>query len=79
MTGRVRAGRAPARIEIVVLTPLAPTKLTNLASELENRRQCRVEPEVDGIRRELVFKPLEPQDVEPREDRDHERLPSIRA
>jgi len=44
--------------------PLAPTKHTNLAVELENRRQRSVESEVDCIRRELVFEPLEPQDVE---------------
>jgi hypothetical protein len=49
--------------------PLAPTKLTNLALELKDGRECRVEPEVDCVRRELIFEPLEPQDVELGEDR----------
>jgi len=36
--------------EIDVLTPLAPTILTDLASELENGRECSVEPELDRAR-----------------------------
>jgi hypothetical protein len=47
--------------------PLAPTILTDLAFELQDRRQCSVEAEVDGVRRELVFEPLEAQNPKPGE------------
>ena len=46
------------------LSPLAPTKLTDLASELKDRWQCRVETEVERVRRELVFEPLEAERIE---------------
>jgi hypothetical protein len=55
-----RASFGTMRSEVQILSPRP--KPTNLAVELENRRQRGVEPQVDRIRRELVFEPLEPQD-----------------
>ena len=60
-------------------TPLAPTKLRNLAVELNDGRQRRVQTEVDRIGGELVFEPLEAQHVETGEDRHHQRLASFRS
>ena len=49
-------------IEIVVLTPLAPTKLT-FFPDLEHGRQGVAESQFDRIGRELVLHPLEAHDV----------------
>jgi hypothetical protein len=45
--------------------PLAPTKLTDLALELEDRSESRVEAQVDRIGGELVFEPLKAEHVQP--------------
>jgi hypothetical protein len=57
--------------------PLAPTKLTVLAFELDHCRQRGVQSEVDRIRRELVLEALKSQNVELGEDRPDERLLAI--
>jgi hypothetical protein len=58
--------------------PLAPTKLTDLAFELQDRWEGCVEAQVDRIGGELVLEPLKAEHVQPGEDRQNERLATIR-
>lgn len=49
--------------------PLAPTKLTDLACQLEYPRQRCVESELNRVRGQLVLQAFEAQDIRPGEDR----------
>ena len=51
-------GRIVRDDEVGGSNPLAPTKLSNLACEIDDGRQRSVKTEVDRIRRELVFQLL---------------------
>jgi len=50
-----------------------------LARDLQDRWQRSVESKVLRLLRELVFEPLEPQDIKSREVRGHECLSAIRS
>ena len=73
------AGVVPRRIHLVVAgpNPLAPTKLTDLVLQLEDRRQRGIESQGDRVRCEFVLHPLEPQHVRPGEDRRGDGLTCI--
>jgi hypothetical protein len=56
------------------LSPLAPTKLSNFAAELDPRRKRGIESKVDRVCAEFVFHPLESEHVDSRKDRRDDRL-----
>jgi hypothetical protein len=76
--GRLIDQQEPRRLlSLGVAISLAPTKLTDLAFELDQARQRGVQSEVDRIRRELVLETLKPQNVESGEDRPDKRLLAV--
>ena len=57
--------------------PLAPTKLTDLASQLEHGRQRSVEAQLNRFGSDVVFEAFEAQDVGSGEDRADEGLSAL--